>query len=393
VLRRGAWVGKGGWRPGGPGEVPHGELFRQELVAGEAAVARPAFGIEEAEGRPPVRRPVVIPGDADLGLLPHDLPPEADPAAAPQLEAKPRDLQAGPERGGGIGRLEDEEERPGPAGERDEPGEAIGEIRWSSDTSVARSRPGGRRAPGGDGGRDGGDGGRDGGRRAPSGDDGRAPGGGRRGHGQVQDEDVDGATLEERPGHGEGLVERAGGKDGEPLQPHPPGDRLDGIEAPGEVDPGDERAAGLGLRDGPQGERRRTARPGAAQRDRAGPRQTAVRQERVEIREAGGDHPAPVACRLPGERPGRGGPGSSPARQRNEGGTRRGGPRERLRAVAGKHRDRPGLRRERGGRQRPEDLQRGPRRGRSPAGPEAREGGGTVGMAVHRRPNNRTDVR
>jgi hypothetical protein len=53
---------------------------------------------------------------------------------------------------------------------------------------------------------------------------------------------------------------------------------------------------------------------------------------------------------------------------------------------------RPGLRRERGGRERPEDLHRGPRRGRSPTGPEAREGGGAVGVAVHRTANTRTSV-
>ncbi len=94
-----------GWRPGGgsggsgssvdPGSSggPLGDgLLRQELVAGEAAVARPAFRVEEPECGPPVRRPVAVLRDADLRPLADDLPPEPHPAGPAQLERKARSL-------------------------------------------------------------------------------------------------------------------------------------------------------------------------------------------------------------------------------------------------------------------------------------------------------------
>jgi hypothetical protein len=69
--------------PGGPGGDG---LLRQELVAGKAAVARPAFRVEQPEGGPPVRRPMAVLRDADLGPLADNLPAEADPVGPPELE-------------------------------------------------------------------------------------------------------------------------------------------------------------------------------------------------------------------------------------------------------------------------------------------------------------------
>ncbi|HYN49150.1 MAG TPA: hypothetical protein VER83_09815, partial [Candidatus Nanopelagicales bacterium] len=103
-----------GWGGGGDG-------LGEEVVAGEAAVARPALRVEEADGRPPVRRPVVVLRDTDLRPLAHDLVAEANPATAPQLEPEPGTLvEGGPERRGNPGGLEDEEERAGATGERDQ---------------------------------------------------------------------------------------------------------------------------------------------------------------------------------------------------------------------------------------------------------------------------------
>jgi hypothetical protein len=373
---------------GGPrsGDPRSDGLLRQELVAGKAAVARPALRVEEAEGRPPVRRPVAVLRDADLRPLANDLPSEPDPAGPPQLETKPRAVEGGPDGRGGIARLQDEEERPGPSSERDEPGELVDEARRASAT-CGRSRGGRGRARGRS----------RGGRARPA-------------TREVQDEDIDRAGLEEAARHRDRLPGRIRDEDREPLEAHPAGNRLDRVETPGEVDPGDQRATGLGLRDGAQGQRRRAARSGTPERDGAGPREAAGRQQCVQLGEAGGDRPVHVPCRglrgvpcrLSGEGPAHGqrldAAGQwdedgacrpSPGMAHGERGAR---PGER-RARPGERPGHPGLRRQRGGRKRSEDLRRRPWRGRAPPGPEAGESGGAGGVAVHRTTNNRTGVR
>jgi hypothetical protein len=91
---------RGGWDGGyGPGEGdgarlddarrrPRDGLLHQELVAGQAAVSRPAFRVEDPERGPPVRHPVTVLRDADLGPLAHDLATQPDPAAPPELKAQ-----------------------------------------------------------------------------------------------------------------------------------------------------------------------------------------------------------------------------------------------------------------------------------------------------------------
>ena len=163
---------------------------------------------------------------------------------------------------------------------------------------------------------------------------------------EVEDEKVGRPCLEERRRHRERLVHGARDEDREPFQAHATGGRLHGIEAPGEIHPGDEGAAGLGLRDRPQGESRRAAGSVAPERDRPGPREAARREQRVELREAGGDAPADIPRRLAGERPGAGaGAGRAPpgrgTRRRPDRAGRPGAPASRPWERGG----RPGLRR------------------------------------------------
>jgi hypothetical protein len=74
---------------------------------------------------------------------------------------------------------------------------------------------------------------------------------------KIDDEDVDGAAREEHPRDRQALVERLRRQDDEPVEPNPAGNGLDRVERPGEIQPGDDRAARLGFGDHPQGEGRR----------------------------------------------------------------------------------------------------------------------------------------
>ena len=193
----------------------------------------------------------------------------------------------------------------------------------------------------------------------------RAPGGPVPRSREVEHEEVDRPRLEERPRHRERLVDRVRDEDREPLQAHAAGNRLHGIQAPGEVHPGDEGAAGLGLRNRPQGEGRRAAGSAAPEDDRPGPREAAGREQRVELREAGGDAPVDAPLRLARELPGRGrgcrvgaagqGHERRPGRVREAPGSRSGARRrrERPRGARGPPRPPPGTGRPRAPRRPP----------------------------------------
>ena len=121
--------------------------------------------------------------------------------------------------------------------------------------------------------------------------EGRRPNGrrARRRRRQVDDEEVDRPTTEQRPGHGEALVDRCRREHDEPLEDDPAGDRLDRVETARQVHPGDDRAGRLGLCRQPQRKRRPAARIGAAQGERGGARHATRTEDRIEFREPGPD--------------------------------------------------------------------------------------------------------
>lgn len=225
----------------------------QQRVGPEAGVPRPAFRVEDPDLRPPARRAEAVPGDRHLRPLADDVAAEPDPRPADQVEPQ---SDRGGQRIGAValgaapfGAVEDDEHRPGAAGEGGEPGEALG------DPGGPTAGPCGSAEPGR----------------------------------QVDDEQVDGPGPEERPGEGEPLVEVGRREDDEPFEPDAPGDRLDRVEHPVDVEPGADRAAGLGLGEEPEGERRPAARRPPAKGEARGPRDAARPEERIEGREAGPD--------------------------------------------------------------------------------------------------------
>jgi hypothetical protein len=218
----------------------------------EAGIPLPAVGIEDSEGRVPPRWTEPAPPDRRVGPLAHDVTAEPDPGPARQLEPERGCLGHGAgEAGRQVGRLDDEQEGAGAASDRRDPVEPIDRRPDASAGQALAVAP-------------------------PAGP-------------EVEDGHVDGPSLEERADHRERLVERFGDEDREVGQPHTARRGLDGIERPSEVDPGRERARRLRLGDEAERERRRPARPPAAQGDRRGERHAARPEDRVERREPGRD--------------------------------------------------------------------------------------------------------
>ena len=221
----------------------------------ETAVPLATLGVEDPELRPSARRPVAAAGDECLGPLADDVAAEPDPATSLELEAEtcrfgnrrrqPR-CQAR--------RLEGDEERLGPPGEPRQTPQPLGDL-------------GRRRA-------------------------------GVRARREVDHEDIDRAAGEEHPGDRQALIEGVGGQDDEPVEADAAGGGLDRVERPGEVQPGDDRAVGLGLGDEPQGERGGPGARGAFQRHARAPREPARPDDRVEGRKAGPDDPLDASSRL-----------------------------------------------------------------------------------------------
>jgi hypothetical protein len=229
-------------RAGGGGRIV------EEVRAAEARVALAALGVEDPELRPPPRWTEAVAGDGHLRLLADDVAPQPDPRPAGELEAEAGRLRdGGREAGGEARRLEGDEERLRPAGESHQAAQPVGDLRG-----------------------------------------GRA---GVRARRQVDDEQVDRSAGEQRPGDREALVERVRRQDDEPVQPDAAGDGLDRVERAGEVQPGDDRAVGLGLRGETQGERRLARAGVAAEGDAGAPGHAAGAEDRVERGEAGPDDP------------------------------------------------------------------------------------------------------
>jgi hypothetical protein len=236
-----------------------GAVVDEEVRAAEAAVALAALGVEDPELRPPPRRAEPVPGDGHLGLLADDVAPEPDPRPAGKLEAEAGRLGDGRrETRGQAGRLKGDEQRLGAAGEGRKTAKSV------RDVSGGRAGVGMRR--------------------------------------QVQDEQVDRAAGEEGPGDRQPLVERLRGQDDEPVQPDAAGDRLDRVEGAGEVEPGDDRAVGLGLCGEAEGEGRLAGAGVAAESDAGAAGQAAGAEDRVERREAGPDDPLDPFRAAAGER-------------------------------------------------------------------------------------------
>jgi hypothetical protein len=216
--------------------------------------------VEDPELGPPARRSEPVAGDVHLDPLADDVAAEADPGLPGELEMESGRLAQGPAQAGRQAwRGEDDEEGVGAPGEGGEAVETLG----------------GARSPAGASGR----------RRFDGDALGRAL------DGQVGDDEIDRSALEEGTGHRQALVERVRGEDDEPLEPDAAGHGLDGIEPAGEIEPGDDGAGGLGLRDEAEGERRLAARVIAPDRQAGSPGDASRTEDRVEGGEPGRDDP------------------------------------------------------------------------------------------------------
>jgi hypothetical protein len=106
----------------------------EEPFSTEAGVPLPSVRIEDSERRPPAGWAGPVAGDDHLRSLADDVPPEADPRSASQLETDPRRLADGSRHiRDEPRRFQDHEADPGPPGERRESTEAIGDARGGFD--------------------------------------------------------------------------------------------------------------------------------------------------------------------------------------------------------------------------------------------------------------------
>jgi hypothetical protein len=218
----------------------------------EAGIPLAAVGVEDPERRPPARRAGPVAGHDHLCSLSDHVAAEADPRAADQLETDPGRLA---NRAGHARRqawwLQDRQADPRPAGERAQPTEAVGDLGATLDPLR-----------------------------------------------QVDDEEVDRPTREERTGDRDSLVDVRRRDDHEPLRLDASGEGLDRIERGGEIEPGHDRARCLGLRDEPQGNCRPAAREVAPERDPHAARQAARPEDRVQGGEPGREDPSGIGLRF-----------------------------------------------------------------------------------------------
>jgi hypothetical protein len=230
-------------------------LGLEEIRPAEAGVARPAIGIEDLDLGPAPYRTEPVPGDDDLRPLADDISPEPDPGAPGELEAEAEGrLDPRPNRSPSPrpdGGLEEDEEASRPAGEGGQAPDPLGD--------GDRVRPVEPRA---------------------------SIGTGAGGEVEVEDQEVDEAGPEDRPGEGERLVERRGDEGDEPFQPDPSSDGLDWIEAPRAIDPADDPAGPLDLGGETEGEGGCPARPAPPDGEPTDERNAARPEDRVERREA-----------------------------------------------------------------------------------------------------------
>jgi hypothetical protein len=318
----------------GPWLKDDGGVGEERLVE-EAGIPAAALRVQDPELCPPPRRAGSVPGDDHLCPLADDIPAEPDPRPLGQLQPKPGRLgDRARDRAGQTRRLEDDEEDAGSSGERREATQPVRD----------RGRPPAI---------------------APGATSTRSTRGGSvwvapvtR---QVDDEEVHGPARDERPGHRQRLVQGDRLENHQPFETDPARDRLDRVEAAGQIDIGDDRAGGLGLGGKPQGQGGLAARGLSPDGQRGRAWNSTRAEEGIQCGEPRPDNPFVVdrpsrtALRLVGEW------------DRGERPHDRHGPAERL----------------------PTD----PWCGLSPARPEGRQGRGHVrGESRHRTAHVRTDV-
>jgi hypothetical protein len=221
----------------------------QELRAGQAGVPWAALRVEDLQGGAATGRAVPVAGRLHGAPLAHDVPAQPDPARPAQLQAQAaRLLDRGGQRAAQGGGLQHQEEGSGASRQCREPSEA-----------VPHPLPG---------------------------------------HGgipavrEVYHQQVHRPGREQRAGHGQRLFQVRRRQDHQPLRAHAAGDGLHGIERAGEVQPRDDRPAGLRLRGGPQRHRRPTRGRGSPQRHGRVPGEPAGAEDRVQCREPRGHDPA-----------------------------------------------------------------------------------------------------
>jgi hypothetical protein len=310
----------------------------QELLPRETGVTGTPLRVQDLEVRVPARRSVVIARDRHRAALPHHVPAQPDPFGPLQLQAHTARLLDGghqppPERV----RLHDHQQRPRAPRERREPAKPIADAHAAD-------------------------------RRVPA-------------IGQIDDEQVHGPGGEQRRREAQGLLEVDGREHHEPLRADPTGDGLHGIEGPGEIEPGDDRARRLCLGREPEGEGG-LARGGIpAQGDRGGARQPAHAQDGVERSETR-RHDAAIRDRRRLGRTRR-----CDRRQRDQPGRRPCGGAVCVVRVIERHR-----RASERALDHETQVAAPPRSCGTPARLERREGLGDVGCGSHRTSNIRTDV-
>ena len=218
----------------------------------EAGVALPSVGVQDPEGRSPARWTSPVAGDDHLRSLADDVPAEPDPRSTGELEPDPGRLADGrcqtARRCRGTWRLEHDEGDPGTACERGQPPESIGESR----SRAATARPPFRRQA----------------RR------------------QVDDQQVDRPSGQERARDRETLLGIGRGQDDQPLRLDPPRDGLHRVERRRQVQPGNDRACRLGLGRKPQRQRRPPARHVTSHRHAHPPWHAARPEDGIELSKA-----------------------------------------------------------------------------------------------------------
>lgn len=203
--------GRGGRRDRGDGIEPRLGSGEQAWSA-EARVPRPALGVQDRQFGIAARRAVAVPRHRRAAALPHHVAAQPDPAGTPKFEPKPaRLVDGGRQSPAQTVRREHDEQGSGAACEGGEAREA-----------VADPDAGHRRVTA---------------------------------IGKVEDEQVRRPSGEERACEREPLLEVARCEDHEPLGADAARHGLDGVECPGEVEPGHDRPSGLRLCGDLQGER------------------------------------------------------------------------------------------------------------------------------------------